>query len=170
MMRWSGVGIYHTSLVIDDRLESYYGFAQYGVTGIDTPERIDHLPSSMGTSKYYKTIELGESPRDYESCHEIYMQFRQNEEWLSDHYNFVLHNCNDYTTTLAKALLCVDQIPQYPKWVRRIEKMARFIYGVSLDHLLGFMKKFPPLGQPYSQPKRVSEQNASIVTDSPDLI
>ncbi|OHT04616.1 hypothetical protein TRFO_27821 [Tritrichomonas foetus] len=146
MLRFCHVGVYHSSIVIGDSSEYYFGFAAINYTGIDSPERIDHLPSSM-TGKYYTTVELGSSPYSLQECRMIVTRFRTSRRWLSDHYNFLFHNCNTFTYELASALLGNEIVPNYPKWLSRGEKIGQFLYQTSVIHIFELgSKRIPGLG------------------------
>ena len=136
VFRCCKIGVYHTSIVIDNKDEYYFGFAQYGYTGIDSPEKIDHIPSSMiGT--LYTQVELGKSLFNYQDCCNIIQQFFESEEWLSDAYNMLFHNCNDFTLAVSKALFEPDVIKKlYPFWVQRGISIGKWFFSTSIAYTL----------------------------------
>ena len=143
LLRFCHVGIYHSSIVIGDACEYYYGFAKYDYTGIDSPETIDKLPSSM-SGENYTTINLGTSPFTMEECRKIIVDFRNSKRWWSDHYNFLYHNCHKFSYELACALLNTNNPKKYPKWITRGEKVGHFLYQTSLSHILNLATKAIP--------------------------
>lgn len=146
ILRFAKLGVYHTSIVIDGISEFYYGFAEYNMTGIDTPEEIDHIPSSM-VGELYAQIEMGKCQYDYGQCIEIVRTFISSECWLSDHYNMLLHNCNDFTYELALALFGPKKMKKYPSWVQRGVKVGRWVFYTSIGYILQLSgKDIPGLG------------------------
>lgn len=152
------VGVYHTSLVIDERFEYYYGFSDWGYTGIDTPEKVNCLPSVMSGS-FHSSYELGESSLSLHDCREIARSFKKSKLWLSDHYNFLYHNCNTFTLELAKILMGTDYVNNYPYWVTRGENIAKILYSISLSHFFVFLKKIPGFSYPYGPDEPINKDN-----------
>ena len=119
--------VYHTSVVVNEELEIYYGFLNYGVTGIDYAEKIDQLPSSMKGS-FYKSFFLGYSRKSPKFCKEIIERFKKSEIWLSDRYNFIYHNCHKFSYTLAEALIGLGNMFNYPTFVFDCERIGDILY------------------------------------------
>ncbi|EAX89427.1 hypothetical protein TVAG_211780 [Trichomonas vaginalis G3] len=154
------IGVFHTSLVIDNKIEYYYGFSMYGCTGIDSPEKVNHLPSVMNGS-FNSSYEIGETSLTRMECREICRQLKQSPEWLSDFYNILYHNCNHFTLELCKLLVGENNMQNYPYWVVRGERIGRFLYSISLSHFLCYLKRLPGFGSPYkpAEIKFPSESN-----------
>lgn len=147
LFRCCHLGIYHSSVVIDEKLEFYFGFAAYHYTGIDSPERLNHLPSSMDGS-YYMSIDMGTSPYSYHQCKNIVSNLKALDRWLSDSYNFLFHNCNTFTYELCDQLLNHQNMEKYPKWLFRGENFGKFIYITSVAYILNIRTvQIPSLGQ-----------------------
>ena len=79
------LGAFHTSLVIDDFIEFYFGFMEWGEPGVCWTNKIGVLPEEMQHTAYFeKSYELGETELTREECINIAMIFRRSEEWKSD--------------------------------------------------------------------------------------
>lgn len=136
------VGVYHTSIVINEELEYYYGFAMKGFTGIDSPEKINELPSVMQGS-YNSSYLLGETSLSVKECKQMCEQLKTADEWLSDYYHVLFHNCNNFTLEFSKILLGENNVSNYPYWVCRGENIGRFVFKISTSHFLGFIRNIP---------------------------
>ncbi|OHT13168.1 hypothetical protein TRFO_16841 [Tritrichomonas foetus] len=119
--------IYHTSVVVGEEFEIYYGFYRYGVTGIDYAEKIDHLPSSM-KGRLYKSYHLGNCRKSIQFCRQIIERFKANPAWLSDRYNFIYNNCHKFSFTLCESLLGRGNTFKYPTFVFDCEKIGHALY------------------------------------------
>ena len=160
LFRCCHIGIYHSSVVIDEKAEYYFGFAAYHYTGIDSPERINNLPSSMD-GKFYMSIDMGTSPYSFNQCKEIVANLKGIDRWLSDSYNFLFHNCNTFTYELCDQLLNHQNMDKYPKWLFRGERFGQFIYVTSVAYILDIRKvKIPSLGQVPQPPKPEKDQES----------
>ncbi|EAY12661.1 hypothetical protein TVAG_074890 [Trichomonas vaginalis G3] len=148
------VGVYHTSIVIGEEYEYYYGFCQRGITGIDGPEVINQLPSVMQGS-FNSSHEIGETSLSVEECREICHQLKASDKWLSDYYHVLYHNCNSFTLEFCKILVGENNVQNYPYWVTRSESIGRFVFNISLSHFLGFVRYVPG----FSFPKEVCNFN-----------
>jgi hypothetical protein len=137
ILRCIHFGIYHTSVVIDERSEYYYGFYQFGQTGIDAANVINELPKVMN-GIFYESFEMGDSHSSYEECDAIVQQFRNADRWLSERYNIIWHNCNNFTFELCEALLGAGNARNFPQWVHRFEYAAKYIVSISLSHIIYF--------------------------------
>lgn len=147
IFRCCHLGIYHSSVVIDEKLEYYFGFAAYHYTGIDSPEKIDHLPSSMD-GEFYMSIDMGTSPYSYTQCKDIVSNLKGLDRWLSDSYNFLFHNCNTFTYELCDQLLNHQYMDKYPKWLFRGENVGKFIFITSVAYIFDIRHvKIPSLGK-----------------------
>jgi hypothetical protein len=135
VLRCIHFGIYHTSVVIDERREYYYGFYRFGLTGIDTALEVNHLPPVMN-GILYASFEMGDSYYTYEQCEQIVQRFRAADRWLSDHYNIIWHNCNTFSYELCADLLGAGNLGAFPLWVGRFEAVAKFIVSVSMSHVI----------------------------------
>lgn len=152
VLRFCHTGIYHTSVNINEKSEYYFGFSQFGYTGIDSPQKLNKLPSSM-TGSFYSSVEMGYSPYTSEQCDIIIQSFKDDVRWLSDHYNFLFHNCNTFTFELCCELLGSKNMQNYPKWLPRGELVGRFLYRTSVAYVLEATSAIIPfLGHiPYSE-------------------
>lgn len=161
ILRFMKLGIYHTSVVIGDQSEYYHGFALFGRTGIDSPEVIDRLPSNM-SGNLYATYEIGETKYSYSECQQIVDDFKKSDRYLSDHYNFLFHNCNIFTYELCQALMADDNVPTYPMWVMRSEKIFRFIYNISVSATFSMFHKPCPGFGPLPLEDRVKSRREEL--------
>ena len=142
------VGVYHTSVVIGEKYEFYYGFAQWGYTGVDSPEKLNHLPSSM-TGSFHSSYIVGQSELSLEDCHAAAIQIKSSKEWMSDSYHLLMHNCNDFTRVLCTILLGEEKVKQnYPFWVSRGINIGKFMYSICVSHFFCFVKKIPSICNP----------------------
>lgn len=156
VVRCIKTGVYHTAINVDNREEWYFGFAGLGITGIDSPERLNQLPSCM-SGTLYQSIEVGVSEFDYDTCAEIVRKWKKREEWLSDHYNVLFYNCNTFTRELCTVLLGKDGMGKFPSWVFRGVYLGGFVFSISMGHFYGLMsKKLSVLGE-VPKVKRVKE-------------
>ncbi|KAH0791496.1 deSI-like protein [Histomonas meleagridis] len=159
LFRFAKLGVYHTAVVIDNLYEYYFGFKAYSYTGIDIPEIVGSLPSSM-TGEFYTKVEMGESKYTAEECEEIINIFTSSSRWLSDHYNILYHNCNDFSYELCSVLLEKEQIKKFPFWVKRGMYLGRFIFSTSISYILGLSSHpIPGFGTP---PEEFSETEEEI--------
>lgn len=136
IFRCCKVGVYHTSIVIDNRNEYYYGFAAAGYTGIDSPDEIDRIPASM-TGTLYKQVELGTSQLEYSECQTKIQQLIESPLWLSESYNMLYHNCNDFTLEVSQILFGEEHVQKhYPFWVQRGITIGKWIFSTSLSYVV----------------------------------
>jgi hypothetical protein len=166
ILRFAHIGVYHTSVVIGEKDEVYFGFAAAGRTGIDTSERINHLPRVMPGS-FYKTIPMGTSQFDSQQCRRIFRRFLKSKRWLSDYYHMLFHNCNDFTYELCMALLGEDGLGNFPHWAQRGVSIAGVLYSLSVGYIIG-LKTFPirALGEP---PPPAEEDERRVVPANVDV-
>ena len=142
VLRCARIGVYHSSIVINDSAEYYYGYAMPGCTGIDSPEIIDELPSIMN-GRRYATVDMGESNLDPLECQRIVNNFKLSERYMSEHYNLLFHNCNTFTYEMRLALLGKKQTnKKYPHWIRRGQGIAAFVFSISLAQFLALARNF----------------------------
>lgn len=146
--------IYHTSVVVAEKIELYYGFLQYGVTGIDYANRLNQLPSSM-KGKFYKTFPLGKTKKSYKYCKQIIERFKQDPAWLSDRYNVIYNNCHRFSFSLCEALLGRGNTFNYPMFVFDCEKIGHALYRgviskfIDEDHPPTFLGKVRESVEPF---------------------
>jgi hypothetical protein len=146
LLRCARIGVYHTSVVIAEQQEYYYGFAAKGYTGIDCPSKLDHLPNIM-TGSFLMTIPMGESPYDIRKCGEIMRALLKSKRWMSEYYHILFHNCNNFTFELCETLLGKDNVGDFPHWVQRGVNIASVIYSISVGYIIGLkMFSIPALG------------------------
>ena len=165
------VGVYHSSVVIGEKYEFYYGFAAWGYPGIDSPEHVNQLPSSM-TGTFHSSYVIGESQMELEDCRAIAVQMKHSDAWLSDRYNLIMHNCNDFSKALSTVLCGEEAVKQnYPFWVSRGERIGKLIYSISVSHFLCYIKGIPSLTNPNAKlyeediDKSASVEHSSSVDD-----
>ena len=155
------VGVYHTSVVIGEKFEFYYGFAAWGYPGIDSPEKLNEIPSSMSGTLHSSHI-IGESELTLEDCHAIAIEMKRSDEWISDRYNLLLHNCNDFSKELCKVLVGEQAMKNtFPWWVSRGERIGKLVYSISLSHFFCFLKHIPSISNPTLQ----TEESVTINSD-----
>ena len=138
-LRYVGLGIYHTSVVINDSVEYYFGYSPALTRGISRTREIGVLPKVMN-GYFYKTIEMGKSKYDIEKVNSIVSSFEDSDCWCSNRYNFLFHNCNTFTFELCKELLDDDDMKNYPFFVKNAEYVGVFLYKTSFSYLAGMCK------------------------------
>lgn len=149
ILSFAKIGVYHTSVLIDDMYEYYYGFADFGYTGIDSPEVVNELPSVMrGT--FHSRHEMGMSVFTRRECRYLIGILRKSKYWLSDNYNILFHNCNKFSLFVCKLLLGERNLLGYPYWVERGAAVARFMYKISASQYICFRKGLKGLAHPAS--------------------
>lgn len=164
-IRAIGLGFYHTSIMIGNNVEVYYSFFGYGEKGVEEAELLFHPPKGTMFT-LYKTISLGNTSLSIDECNDLLTEFKQKEEWQSDYYNCIYHNCNDFTFELAKAFLGEDV--KYPMWVMRLPKIAKFIFSISFDHLIGLIDGLPPCNNPYVKAKQpIQNKESTGIEETP---
>ena len=175
ILRCAKIGVYHTSIVIDESSEYYYGYAMLGVTGIDSPEVIDELPSIMRGAKY-TTVDVGTSNLDPMECQKVVNDFKLSERYMSEQYNLLLHNCNTFTYEMCLALLGEKQTrKKYPHWVRRGQNIGRMVFAISLAPIIALsgmdMPGFSLLdhGPMVGQEKKVSRETDDLEIQEVEL-
>ena len=142
LLRNTKFTIYHTSVRIGNSFEIYYGFSEYGKTGIDYSFKLDTLPSCM-SGTLYSTILMGSTSK---SCHEIKAiakRFEQNPAWLSDRYNVIYHNCHQFSYWFCSAILGSKNLQNYPSFVLEMEKLGSPIYDNLIQPVISKMKTPP---------------------------
>ena len=164
VLSFAKIGVYHTSVVIGNKYEYYYGFAREGITGIDEPEVLHCLPSSMAGTFHSHYI-MGECQLSIKECKDIVRQFKRSPIWMSEEYQVLYHNCNHFSYELCEVLLGVNNMSNYPSWVTRGEIIGRIIYSVSLSHFLGFVKNIPGIGYEKETTKTSLEQSENLVEE-----
>lgn len=127
LSRESLPGIYHTSVVINEEIEIYYGFLKYGSTGIDYARTINSLPSSM-KGRFFKTFPMGTTKKSFKFCKQIIEKFKADPAWLSDRYNFIYNNCHRFSFTICEALLGKGNLFNFPMFVFDCEKLGHVLY------------------------------------------
>jgi hypothetical protein len=160
ILRCFHIGVYHTSVVIGEQLEYYYGFAASGHTGIDSPDHIDVLPSIMAGS-FYTTIPLGMSKYTLEDCQEIAVAFKRSERWLSDYYNVLFHNCNHFSYELCQALIDQKNLTGFPHWSQRGVSIAAALYSISVGYTIG-LASFNMMALGYEAPPMYPPEESSV--------
>lgn len=128
IFRKSKLGIYHTSVVVGEEFEIYYGYYKYGCTGVDYARKINHLPSSMSGS-LYSTYFIGKSVYTIDKLKRIAKQFSLREEWLSNRYNVLNHNCNSFSLAFCKEVLRLKCLRRFPVFVFKSEKFGNTLYN-----------------------------------------
>ena len=128
IFRKSQVGVYHTSVVVGDDFEVYYGYYRKGCTGVDYATHIDELPSSM-SGELYSTYILGKSRYTLEECQKIARKLSLREEWLSNRYNVLNHNCHAFALEFCKAVVDPHQLRNFPAFVFKGENVGSALYN-----------------------------------------
>ena len=151
--RNTNLAVYHTSVVLGEKLELYFGFKANGVTGIDTADEIDQLPKSM-KGKFYKTYHVGTTKRSFDYCKVVIARFKKDPQWLSDRYNIVYNNCHNFAWALCEALLGSGNLHRFPKYVFDCDKLSAPLYEGFIRHFIN--EKNPPyfLGK---QPRQLGD-------------
>lgn len=127
LFRSSMTGIYHTSVVVGNEFEIYYGFLRYGSTGVDYAEEINILPQGMSGTLYNSYV-LGFSIYSVAKCQKKARQMSLREEWLSDRYNILEHNCHSFSFAFCSELLRPFQMSEFPMYVFQAEKIGSKMY------------------------------------------
>ena len=123
-------GVYHSSVVVGEDFEIYYGFYRRGVTGVDYANFIDTLPLSM-SGTLYSSYDLGYSHFTLEEIRSIARKMSLREEWLSDRYNILQHNCHTFSLAFCKEILLKAQLINFPAYVFKCEDIGNKLY----DHI-----------------------------------
>ena len=127
IFRKSKFGIYHTSVVVGEVFEIYYGFYKFGCSGVDYASKIDNLPSIMKGS-LYSTYFLGKSRYTIDEIKRIARQFSLREEWLSNRYNILNHNCHSFSFAFCREILDPQCLRSFPAFVFKSEKFGNVLY------------------------------------------
>lgn len=155
IMRKTNTAVYHTSVVIDNKIEVYFGFKRNGVTGIDFADKVDILPNSMkGT--LYQTIYMGESKHNFKKCKKVVEKFLDSDDWLSDTYNMLYHNCHIFAQVLCDELMGKGNTYNFPNYVYQSQKIGQKLYSSFFSMFVN--QKNPPffLGNPNSVKNRAT--------------
>ena len=129
------LAVYHTSVVIDERIEIYFGYKAPGLTGIDTVQKIDTLPQSM-KGKFYQTYHVGTTKRSLNYCRLVIDRLKKNPQWLSERYNIVYNNCHNFAWTLCEALLGSGNLHRFPKFVFDCDQLSAKVYEKLVRHFI----------------------------------
>ena len=159
------LGVYHTSVVVGNEFEIYYGFYRNGVTGVDYASKIDKLPSSMKGTLYSSYI-LGNSQYSVEEIRKIARKISLRDEWLSDRYNVLQHNCHSFSLAFCEEILQPYQLRLFPGFVFNGESVGNVLYDNFLSIFVD--KEHPPYflnKQPFSE-KSYIENNSWISNTS----
>ena len=169
ILRCAKIGVYHTSICINEEEEYYFGFKEVGFSGIDSPQTINQLPSSM-TGDFFCSIEMGNSYYSFSECQQIVRTFFDSPRWLSEHYNMLYHNCNTFTYELVSALMPQEKVNKfYPFWVRRFERIGKLFFSTSMIYIIGLKKGgFPGFGSP-PPPFISADSDADVTEEAIDL-
>lgn len=151
-MRKSCLCVYHTSVVIDEKIELYYGFKDVGLTGIDNASKLDELPNSM-SGTFYKTYHVGRSKRSLQYCRTMIKRFRADPSWDSSRYNIVSNNCHSFAWALCEALLGSGNMHRFPRFVFDCNKVTSALYNGIVKHFID--EEHPPyfLGKQENMPQ-----------------
>lgn len=158
-------GVYHTSVVVGNQFEVYYGFYRNGVTGVDYASTIDKLPSSM-KGNLYSSYVLGNSKYSVDEIRTLARKMSLRSEWLSDRYNILQHNCHSFSLAFCKEILQPHQLRLYPGFVFNGENVGNALYDSFISIFVD--KEHPPYflnKQPFSQ-KSYNENNSWIANSS----
>ena len=168
LFRKSKVGIYHTSVVVNDEFEVYYGFYRHGCTGVDYATTIDELPPSM-SGQLYSTYILGKSKYTVEQCQKLARKLSLREEWLSNRYNVLSHNCHAFALEYCKLIVDPHKLRNFPAFVFKGEDVGNILYHNFLSIFVD--EENPPYflsKQPYTKeddvPKNVCQTPTKRLT------
>lgn len=147
------LAVYHTSVVINERFEVYFGYKARGMCGIDTAETIDVLPPSM-KGKFYQTYHVGTTKRSFDYCKLVIQRLKKDPQWSSDRYNIVYNNCHNFAWTLCEMLLGSGNLHKFPKYVFDCDQLSAKLYEGLVCHFIN--ENHPPyfLGK---QPKNLGD-------------
>ena len=120
-------GVYHSSVVVGDDFEIYYGFYRRGVTGVDYATHIDEIPASM-SGTLYSTYNLGYSKYTLEEIRAIARKLSLRDEWLSDRYNILQHNCHSFSLAFCQMILNTEQLSRFPAFIFKCEAVGNKLY------------------------------------------
>jgi len=129
VFRFSKLGVYHTSVVIGEEFEIYYGYLSYSICGIDYAEEIDKLPSSM-SGNLYSTYNMGNSELSLDEIRKKCKQFSKRAEWLSNRYNVLCHNCNTFSYSLCSEILIKRNMEHFPEFVFRSQRVIKPVFEI----------------------------------------
>jgi hypothetical protein len=129
LMRNSRFALYHTSVVIDDRLEVDFGLrpGNGGNTAISVTSIVDRLSDSMDLA-FYRTFPIGISKRSFNYCEFIINRFCADPRWASDRYNIIYNNCHTFAFLLTEALVGEGNVIGFPQFVFESDHFADGVY------------------------------------------
>ena len=141
IVRKTNLGIYHTSVVIDNEFEIYYGYYSHGCTGIDYAQEINKLPSSM-EGIFFKKIYLGKSNLTIEEIKKKAKQFSYRANWLSNRYHVLCHNCHTFSYKFCQEILESKKLLNFPMFVFESQKIGFSLYKYFVSPFID--EKDPP--------------------------
>lgn len=166
-VRFLKLGMYHTSVTADD-IEYHYLNLHNGKSGLE----FRWTGVEMQQYTLYQEIYLCEIKKSSDEIRQIFTTFVSSPEWLSEHYNSLMHNSNNFSRAFCEALLGKENMQKYPFWVFRSQHIARIFYTISLSHFMVFFRNRdhinmnPPYHskKPKESEKVEEERKRSILT------
>ena len=134
--RWIGIGAFHTSLIIDNKIEVYYGYSDEYQCGIYQADSVGGIPDFLGEMSLYGSYELGPITKSLPDCRKVLNHFMASLKWNCLSYSTFFHNCNSFTYEFCKAICNSQEFLRYPTWILRGEQLFRFIFKISLSQYL----------------------------------
>jgi hypothetical protein len=130
LTRSSKFALYHTSVVIGDRLEVDFGLrpGNGGTTAVSITSLVDRLSDSMDIT-FYRTFPIGTSKRSFNYCEFVINRFCADARWASDRYNIIYNNCHTFTYLLAEALVGEGNAIGFPQFVFESDHFADGVYS-----------------------------------------
>lgn len=156
--RWLKLGVYHSSVVLDDKEEYFYGYFGEKTTGVHLSECLNMIPDYM-EGEFYTSYDICDISLSFDECKNIIQSFMNSTEWMSEYYNFMYHNCNDFSHTLCETLVGIENMKNYPYWVLRTQKIAHFVYSISFSPMLSHLLGQIGFGLPFEQKQSAERQH-----------
>jgi hypothetical protein len=169
LTRRTKICVYHTTVVIDERFEVYYGFRQFGLTGIDYAVTIDEIAPSM-TGTFYTTFPLGRTKRSLAYCKSVIKDFCADARWLSERYNAIYNNCHTFAYLLCEACLGEGNLHEFPMFVFQSDEVSEKVYKGILRHFIDVDN--PPyfLGRPVKRGAHLLMHSVVQAEQCPEIV
>ena len=129
--RWLNIGAFHTSIVLNDSIEIFYGFTNDHLTGIITKNQ-----NLIENDSLYKIYSFGKIEKNFNDCMKILKKFQNSQKWLGENYLTLFNNCNSFTYKFLKKICNKKEFENFPFWIFRGEKILKFIFKFSLSYIL----------------------------------
>ena len=135
--RTFGIGVYHSSLVVNDNTEYSYALSPNQSTGIQSnPVSRGRIPN------LYQKVKIGTISSSYREFTNVVNHFMTLPRWYGLSYSSLHHNCNSFTLELCQAVCDEKQMLNYPHWIHRGQNLISFVIRISLSSILVLSKTY----------------------------